>query len=110
MESFDRENLIEVMDKNIKLRERDVTVAYEKSFNEAKKHFGEFNHSMEKALLRMEGVNPLNQFRKGYSITENKIREIVKSIDDIGVGEEINTILSDGKITSKILKISKKGV
>jgi len=110
MKSFSKENLIEMMEKNIGLREKEVAFTYEKSIETIDRKISDWGHSMEKSLLRMEGVNPLNQFKKGYAIVENKDNDIVKSVEELSLGDETKTIFSDGEIVSKILEISKKGV
>jgi exodeoxyribonuclease VII large subunit len=110
MKSFSKENLVEMMEKNIALREKEVAFTYEKSIETIDRKISDWGHSMEKSLLRMDGVNPLNQFKKGYAIVENKENDIVKSVVELSSGDEIKTIFSDGEIVSRILKISKKGV
>lgn len=52
-------------------------------------------------------ISPANVLRRGYTIT---LREgkIIKSVENLGVGEQIETHFSDGKLESRIIKREKK--
>ena len=52
-------------------------------------------------------ISPANVLKRGYTIT---LREgkIVKSVENMNVGEQIETHFSDGKIESRIIKKEKK--
>jgi exodeoxyribonuclease VII large subunit len=48
-------------------------------------------------------VNPENILKRGYSITI-KDGKAVKSVNQLNISEEIETLLADGNVKSKIIK------
>ena len=57
----------------------------------------------------LDAVSPLKILSRGYSVTSNEKRKIIKSIQDVHWGEEICTRLSDGEICSVIQQIKSDG-
>jgi exodeoxyribonuclease VII large subunit len=55
---------------------------------------------------RLEGLNPKSVLKRGYSITTNKKTGLlVKTVDDVRLGEDLITELADQNlIESKITK------
>ncbi len=67
----------------------------------AASHF--FEHcrlSLEKMDVHLEALSPLAILSRGYTLTENKDGKLVRSTQDIGIGDTIITRMADGKITS----------
>lgn len=56
----------------------------------------------------LEALSPTNILSRGYSITLNASGQTLKSLKQINKDEEIVTILSDGKLISKVDKKEKK--
>lgn len=56
---------------------------------------------------RVEISHPKNILKRGFSITKVGDK-LVKSIEDIAPGQEINTLVQDGKIKSKIKNVFQK--
>jgi exodeoxyribonuclease VII large subunit len=48
----------------------------------------------------LNAISPLSVLSRGYSITNNKDGSIVKNSHEVHIGDEINTRLADGYITS----------
>ena len=64
-------------------------------------------------VKNIEAVSPLAVLRRGYAVVSKPkegtdFGEIVKSVDDLQPKEDIDTHLSDGTVSSKITRISKK--
>lgn len=64
-------------------------------------------------VKNIEAVSPLAVLRRGYAVVSKPkegtdFGEIVKSVDDLQPKEDIETHLSDGTVSSKITRISKK--
>ncbi|MDA1015211.1 MAG: exodeoxyribonuclease VII large subunit [Planctomycetota bacterium] len=67
-------------------------------------------HRMERIRSRLvaaadslEALSPLKVLSRGFSITRSvQEQRIVRSIDDISVGDQIETQLSDGRIVSRV--------
>ena len=51
---------------------------------------------------RLEGVNPLAVLSRGYSVLENERGEIVSSLFELEVGENVTVRLSDGSVNANI--------
>ena len=56
-------------------------------------------------LLKLELKNPKTILEMGYAKVFNKLNDVI-SVNDVIVGDDIKTLLSDGEIISKV--ISKK--
>lgn len=56
----------------------------------------------------LEALSPINILNRGYSITIDGSGHSLKSIKQIDKGEEIITVLADGKLISKVDKKEKK--
>ena len=62
------------------------------------------SNKLEKDITKLELLNPLTILSKGYSVT--KINErIIKSSNDVRVGDKINIILSKGTIISEVKEV-----
>lgn len=55
----------------------------------------------ELALQKLEKLSPLNTLKRGYSILE-KDHKMVRSVNDVTVGDTIEVTLSDGKIKAAV--------
>lgn len=64
-------------------------------------------HKLELAAAKLNGLSPLEVLSRGYSVTENTAGHLVSSTDQVGWGEEIVTLLQDGKIISQIQEIQR---
>lgn len=62
-------------------------------------------HKLELAAARLNGLSPLAVLARGYSVTETVRGKLVSSADQVGWGEEIVTVLNDGKIFSQVQEI-----
>ena len=56
---------------------------------------------LEHSTQRLNSASPLNIMSRGYSIVTNQSNEIVKSVDDVTLGETLKVKLADGTITAK---------
>ena len=56
----------------------------------------------------LEAVSPLKILARGYSVTIDAKRKIIKSANDVRWGEEIRTRLHDGEICSVVQEILRK--
>lgn len=50
----------------------------------------------------LETVSPLNTLSRGYSITYNANRELIRQSDDVKIGSEITSRLAKGRIVSTV--------
>ena len=65
-------------------------------------------HRFELLKKELDSKNPLSIMERGYSIVESE-GKIVTSINDVNVGQTMETKLMDGSIISKILEVKENG-
>lgn len=61
-------------------------------------------HKLNLISLRLKAVDPVNILRQGYSITQVK-GQSVKSVKQLGKGDQLVTYLADGKVVSTVNEI-----
>ena len=59
--------------------------------------------ALARAASRLEDLSPLGTLARGYSITRNSAGDIVRSVDQVPVGSEVDVALADGKLTCKVV-------
>lgn len=59
---------------------------------------------------RLDLLNPYLALEKGCGILTDNMGNLIKSIGDIKLGEDLNIVLKDGKIVSKVESIHKGGI
>jgi len=64
-------------------------------------------HQMMNTISLLDAYSPLNTLKRGYSITTIN-NQALKGINDVVIGDFINTSLSDGNICSKIVSKESK--
>ena len=57
---------------------------------------------------KLDSLSPLKVLARGYSITQNAKYGTIKSINEVKIGEQIRTRLTDGEIISQVSQIAKK--
>ena len=66
------------------------------------------NRSSVTSLSRsLNSVSPLNTLARGYSISYDAASKVIRSSDDVKIGDSISTKLGAGKIVSTVRKIEK---
>ena len=74
------------------------------------KGFLEANRGRLAALSKvLNSLSPLSHLKRGFSICKKAKEEtIVKSIDDVSIGDELSTRVTDGEILSLVRELFKK--
>lgn len=80
----------------------DVIFQIDNLINIQQKSFGVFQEKVDHALSLLQSYNPRNVLKRGYSITKCN-GKILKDVKNIKKNHEIETILFNGKIKSKII-------
>ncbi len=70
--------------------------------------FDRAKNRLSLVLARLETLSPLGILRRGYSVTRNLDGDVVKSCDDVSLGQKIETVLGDGKLISVLEKSIRK--
>ena len=79
------DSLVKQIQSNIKLK-----------VNEDKRIF-------EKSVSRLDALSPLKTLARGYSIVTKENGSVIKSKNDVKLGEEIHIKVIDGKIKAKVI-------
>jgi exodeoxyribonuclease VII large subunit len=61
---------------------------------------------IETLLIKLYNNNPIEILKKGYSITKNETNNVIFSTESVNEKQIIKTILLDGEIISKVIKVS----
>ncbi len=56
------------------------------------------------AVSKLDAMSPLKVLARGYSMTQNEQGEVVRSVNQIEVGERIAVNLSDGRLSATVTK------
>lgn len=62
---------------------------------------------LENIASKLNALSPLSTLDRGYSITMNEEKSVIKSIDDTKKNDIIKILLKDGEITSVVKEIDK---
>lgn len=73
---------------------RDLLLALTQYENEQKQQFS-------RSIELLQAYSPLHVLQRGYSITKNE-NQVISSIQNIDIGEELTTVLSDGVLYSTV--------
>ncbi len=91
--------LIEIKEEKIKSISKSLFSSFKTALSDKKNQIERYND-----IISIN--NPQRQLRLGYAIMKKK-GKVVKSVKEVKRGEETETFLSDGKITSQIKNIKK---
>ncbi|MCX6834814.1 MAG: exodeoxyribonuclease VII large subunit [candidate division Zixibacteria bacterium] len=70
--------------------------------------FERFGHGLSLGLSRLEALSPLKTLARGYSVSRRqKDQGLVRAVDDIGQGDRMETIVTDGRLFSVIETVRK---
>ena len=60
-------------------------------------------HDLEKAGGRLDALSPLKVLRRGYAVVrKSKAGQVITSVENVGVGEVVDIILHEGRMTAEI--------
>lgn len=65
-------------------------------------------NALEVLINKLDLVNPLHVLKRGYSITLDKNKKVINSVNNVHQNDEVKIQLFDGNITAKILKIEQE--
>ena len=64
--------------------------------------------ALEVLINKLDLVNPLNVLKRGYSITLDKNKKVINSVNNVHQNDEVKIQLFDGTITTRILNIEQE--
>ncbi|OOF68258.1 exodeoxyribonuclease VII large subunit [Rodentibacter caecimuris] len=53
---------------------------------------------------KLDGLSPLKVLARGYSIAENRQGQVLTSVRQVKIGDELKTTFSDGKVISQVIQ------
>ncbi len=53
---------------------------------------------------RVEHFSPLGTLKRGYSVLRNKNKQVLTSVQNVNLGENLEVFLSDGKLSIEVRK------
>ena len=65
-------------------------------------------HKLVLLANHLDAMSPLKILSRGYSVTRNEKRKIIKSVQDVRWGEEIRTRIRDGELYSVVQQIERR--
>ncbi|MDG6882514.1 Exodeoxyribonuclease 7 large subunit [Phocoenobacter uteri] len=71
------------------------------------KKFIQKQQLFQQQCAKLESLSPLKVLARGYSVTQNEKNDVITSIKQLKIGDQIHTKIVDGELTSKIIKIQK---
>lgn len=86
----------------------ELNLAKEKLQNNIVKVIADKNQLYLVLNTKLNALNPLNMLSKGYSLTYNAKNEIITSIEDISLNEELKLELKDGIIYTSVKNKEKR--
>ncbi len=60
------------------------------------------------ATSKLDAMSPLKVLSRGYAMTQNADREVVRSVKQVAAGDIINVRLSDGNLTAAVTQIEEE--
>lgn len=82
-----------------------VSELFNKIYNNLNSSINKNKLILKNCLDNIENKSPLNILKRGYSLAYNSKGELLKSSENINVGEEICVKLNEGSIEAKVTKV-----
>lgn len=106
LEALSQRTSAQRMSEFIQLR-RDETRAYcEKAKSSMILLLDRYREALAREVAKANAMNPLSVLSRGYSVAENE-RGVVKSVDDLKVGDEVRLIFADGSAHAHVTGLNK---
>lgn len=65
-------------------------------------------HALALNAAHLDNLSPLSVLGRGYSITQDRDFKLVNSVQQVHFGDELSTIVADGKIISVVQKVERR--
>lgn len=73
-------------------------------------HLSQSKQDYTVLLTKLELLNPLSILKKGYTVLTNDKDEMVTTVQDISVGQDLLISLDDGRVRASVKEIDRKSV
>src|SRR5262249_32530365 len=106
-----RQRLDEIADRRVFRRPLETARELERKLDDIHQRMGlafrgrlELGEAKLGALAgKLESLSPLNVLSRGYSLTRIPgSKKIVRTVDDVAIGEVVEILISDGQLTAKV--------
>lgn len=92
------QNDIRLLRQTVEKRQQQIMTLMEQKLTHAK-------HQFVLQTSQLNNVSPLATLERGYSVTTNQSNIVIRSCDQVVIGEHITTQLKTGKLVSQIVKV-----
>ena len=62
------------------------------------------------ATAKLDAMSPLKVLTRGYAMAQNENSEVVRSVEQTGIGEQLYVSLSDGVLTTTVTDIKENAL
>lgn len=76
--------------------------------NLVQKRLTDAKHEFVLKASQLNSVSPLATLDRGYSVTTNQQQQVIRTVEQLSIGDFISTQLKTGKLISQIVEIDKK--
>lgn len=77
-------------------------------FNLMQKKMTDAKHQFVLKTSQLNSVSPLATLDRGYSVTTDQQQKVIRSVEQVSIGDCISTQLKTGRLISQIVEIDKK--
>ena len=63
------------------------------------------SQNLKHRIDNLENISPLKILQKGYSLTYDDSQKLIRSANNINVGDKINVVFNDGNITATVEEV-----
>ena len=76
--------------------------------NLMQKRLTDAKHQFVLKTSQLNSVSPLATLDRGYSVTTDQQQKVIRSVEQVSIGDFISTHLKTGRLISQVVEIDKK--
>ena len=97
------------MQELIQLKRDEVQACSDKANSSMFLLLDKYREALAREVAKVNAMNPLSVLSRGYSVAENE-NGVVKSVDDLRVGDKVRLIFADGSVYAGVTGLNKGDV
>lgn len=86
-----------------------LTARIERITRRLPQFYAERERELDGMETRVRLLDPRNVLARGWSITRTSSGQVIRSVEDVALGEDVVTVLSNGSLTSTVRDIGRDG-
>lgn len=92
--------------KFISQSQREIDFSFQRLADSIKRHLAHKQYEHAVKMETLNAVSPLSTLNRGYTVTLDANNQLIRTIEDVNIGQEITTRLKQGIIRSVVSKTS----